>query len=439
VTVVETVYQLAQKCGLKILLVAPSNDAADILVERLMSYFNPSEMRRILAYSRTLETVPKSIHRFVTVGGPSAEEIVSPSVRIVVSTVNLAARFSYLGVTKGLFDVLCVDEAGCATEPEVIAVAASLMDFDQDAQIVLAGDPKQLGPIIASELCNEFGMSASYMARLMNHKLYSRNDGEYRPDYVTKLVRNYRSHSSIIKLPNSMFYDNELICNGDQLATHSLSKWEHLPKKGFPIIFHAVEGENLRESNSPSWFNPQEAEQVVDYVKMLIHETRPPLLPTDIGVITPYARQAQKIRLAVESSGIKDVKVGSVETFQGQERRCIIVSTVRSVREQVSVDIKYNLGFVANEKRFNVAITRAISLLIVVGCPHVLAMDEANWLPFLRYCHENGAWCGEDWDPSTQIEEIKSDSSSDDESWECVDRPSQRAEQEGFVFTSREE
>lgn len=113
--------------------------------------------------------------------------------------------------------------------------------------------------------------------------------------------------------------------------------------------------------------------QVVQYVSLLMNETRPPLKVDEIGIITPYQRQAQKIRLALEMQGFKDLKVGSVETFQGQERRCIIVSTVRAQPEQILSDLRYNLGFVANEKRFNVAVTRTIALLVVVGCPKVLA------------------------------------------------------------------
>jgi helicase MOV-10 len=98
--------------------------------------------------------------------------------------------------------------------------------------------------------------------------------------------------------------------------------------------------------------------------------------------------------------GFKDLKVGSVETFQGQERRCIIVSTVRAQPEQILSDLRYNLGFVANEKRFNVAVTRTIALLVVVGCPKVLASDKDNWLPFLAYCFENKSWAGDNWSPN---------------------------------------
>ena len=98
--------------------------------------------------------------------------------------------------------------------------------------------------------------------------------------------------------------------------------------------------------------------------------------------------------------------MGSVECFQGQERRVILLSTVRSEPElYLDHDIRYNLGFIAHPKRFNVAMTRAKALLIVIGCPSVLALDKKNWLPFLQYCHENGAIVGEPWDPSSARED----------------------------------
>ena len=69
--------------------------------------------------------------------------------------------------------------------------------------------------------------------------------------------------------------------------------------------------------------------------------------------------------------------------FQGQERRVIIISTVRSSEEYIDFDRTHNLGFLDNPKRFNVAITRAQALLIVVGNPKVLASD-VHWRELLR-------------------------------------------------------
>ena len=136
---------------------------------------------------------------------------------------------------------------------------------------------------------------------------------------------------------------------------------------------------------------------------------------------------------------------GSVETFQGQERRVIIISTVRSENELLSHDRKYSLGFVANEKRFNVAVTRAKALLIVVGNPCVLATDKKNWLPLLRFCKEIGSWLGEEWEEEAppdcendSFERIDHGTGKDDESsasetgWEIV-----AEEAQGFI--NREE
>jgi helicase MOV-10 len=106
----------------------------------------------------------------------------------------------------------------------------------------------------------------------------------------------------------------------------------------------------------------------------------------------------QKIQIGLRSKNYGDsIKVGSVETFQGQERRVIIISTVRSENDLLEFDEKYNLGFVANEKRFNVAVTRAKALLIVVGNPRVLETDKKHWLPLLRYCRNNESLIGAEW------------------------------------------
>jgi helicase MOV-10 len=78
----------------------------------------------------------------------------------------------------------------------------------------------------------------------------------------------------------------------------------------------------------------------------------------------------------LRAKGFETVKVGSVEEFQGQERRIIIISTVRSNSAFLATDRDYNLGFLDNPKRFNVAITRAKALLIVIGNPKLLSRDK---------------------------------------------------------------
>ena len=449
--IVEAVYQLAKhKSCPKILIVAPSNDAVDILVEKLSAFFPPSEMRRILAYSRSLEQVSPSMRAY-TKECLSDTEIFTEiqSSQLIVSTVNLAARFPFYGVPKGHFEVLIVDEAGHTTEPEIVSVATSVLDFTRRdkkvGQLILAGDPHQLGPVVTSSLCRSFGLGVSYMERLTNSEAYGRNNDNLFPAHlITKLVRNYRSHPDILKLPNEMFYEGDLVPCGEELTTHNMARWLHLPAQKFPLIFHAVHGENLREGDSPSWFNPQEAQEVVNYVDLLLNQSYPAVAQGDIGIITPYNRQAQKIRMLLEIRNIKNIKVGSVETFQGQERRCIIVSTVRAQSEYIASDLKYNLGFVANEKRFNVAITRAKSLVVVIGHPNILGLDTKNWLPFLQYCQANGGWRGEVWEeidvaePDDDFSLIDAGEGDMNDDWDVISIPDANVEQDGMPYVNHE-
>lgn len=146
-----------------------------------------------------------------------------------------------------------------------------------------------------------------------------------------------------------MFYHGELEVCASPDKTHLLLEWEELPHKGFPLLFHGVLGEDMQEGNSPSWFNPVEALQVVKYVQALKDNTTFAPRLSELGVVTPYRKQVEKIRhllQELECSGRSKaggvagggVKVGSVEEFQGQEKMAIIISTVSADIQTVAVD-----------------------------------------------------------------------------------------------------
>ena len=86
-----------------------------------------------------------------------------------------------------------------------------------------------------------------------------------------------------------------------------------------------------------------------------------------------------------------------MEEFQGQERPVIIVSTVRTLdfseNNSIENDVIRGLGFLRSEKRFNVAVTRAMSLLIVIGDPHLLGADT-TWRTFIEHCIQMRAYTG---------------------------------------------
>jgi AAA domain len=124
-----------------------------------------------------------------------------------------------------------------------------------------------------------------------------------------------------------------------------------------------------------------------------------------------YRRQVQSIRLLLRQRGLGQVRVGTVDDYQGQEERIVFISTVLTKPSSLpqhlqraggasavgggagdSSDAQY-LGLWNNPKRFNVAITRAKALLVVVGHPAVLTEDP-SWKELLRHCASIGAFRG---------------------------------------------
>jgi len=77
---------------------------------------------------------------------------------------------------------------------------------------------------------------------------------------------------------------------------------------------------------------------------------------------------------------LNKVSTGTVEFFQGQERRIIIISTVRSRQDShLQSDAKFRIGFVSNFKRMNVAISRAMDGLFIVGNAKLLGKYDTHW------------------------------------------------------------
>eukprot|EP01118_Nematostelium_gracile_P014188 TRINITY_DN547_c0_g1_i1.p1 TRINITY_DN547_c0_g1~~TRINITY_DN547_c0_g1_i1.p1 ORF type:complete len:947 (-),score=253.68 TRINITY_DN547_c0_g1_i1:81-2921(-) len=380
----------------RILVCASSNDASDLIVERLANHVGKSDMLRINAYSRSRD-LSKTVEEFCLprVGNhwEQPDRDILMKKRIIVTTCVTAGSLRAHDLPENFFNLLVVDESGHSFEGETLVP----MIIAENAQIVLAGDPKQLGPIVRS-ICRE-KLELSMLERLTKLDAFQKSDdpllqsfGGYNPLYITKLVENYRSHPDILKPPNDYFYQGDLIPKAAQFISESFCNWEGLTTRGFPLIFHGIIGKDERESNSPSWFNAVEAAQVIKYVEKVLDFKTSKLSHSDIGVITPYRKQAQKLSNEFRKR-FWNIKVGSVEQFQGQEKRVIIISTVRSSKEFLEFDYSRNLGFLTNPKRMNVAITRAQALLIVIGNPHVLSAD-VHWKQFIEYCIKKKGYTG---------------------------------------------
>uniref|UniRef100_A0A3B4A9G8 RNA helicase n=1 Tax=Periophthalmus magnuspinnatus TaxID=409849 RepID=A0A3B4A9G8_9GOBI len=375
VTVVEAIKQIAkckpQSC---ILVCAFTNKAADFLCESLLTD-GETQVLRIYAKSYNPQDVPDSLKDCCNLVGDYFEfpKGTKDLKSVNITTLLTSSRFVTDNFPEGHFTHVFVDGAECAREPECILPLAGLLD-PNTGQVVLAGDPKQLGPIIRSRFAQRFGMGLSLLERLMTDlPLYQKTNGVFDNRFVTKLLRNYRSHPAILQIPNELFYDGELQAYADE-QRNSCCSFGPLPQKGFPIIFHKV----TDSSSSFLLFNNAEVDVLMDYVKDLLqtqgNNGLSNISPQDIGIIAPYRKQVQKILARLSELNMCLLQVGTLEEFQGQERRVILVSTVRII-------LTYSTCFCFNQW-FNVAVNRAKALLIVVGNPEI----------FISYCKEKGGY-----------------------------------------------
>ncbi|KAA0202021.1 hypothetical protein HAZT_HAZT009602, partial [Hyalella azteca] len=399
-----------------ILVCGPSNASCDILTEGLLKHIPASKILRVNALSRSRAGIAKNVWNVSSHEGnfsliPSMDMV--RSYNIVITTYSTAYYVMPLTREKNNecgFTYVFLDESGYTTEPEALIPLLALPKM-----VILAGDPYQLGPVVSNlnprkiSLFKGFRMDQSFLGRLMTIDMYKPKGGQFNPLYITKLVENFRSHKSLLEIPNRCFYENQLKARGDNRITNSMLKWAKLPNPKIPIIFHGVNGREKRKANNPSFFNVFEMAQVVEYVEQLMHEMN--IEPKNIGIVTPYREQMKKIREALSSKFGRvtdELRIGTPEVFQGDERLVVIVSTVRANPERLITDdyISAKLGFLSNPKRFNVAITRARALLVVIGYPWLLE-DDKYWGKLLEFCCNEGCYTGIPYDRHSDLANIE--------------------------------
>lgn len=389
----------------RVLVCTPSNQSADLVVERMLERSDAYDRRelkkeilRVNALSRDPKDIPAAIKDVCPDPGtlPALHELKQK--RMVVCTLCTAGKL--YGIGDEGYDMLIVDEAGQATEQELLVALCLLRSAPVKGRIVLAGDHKQLGPIIRNVHCRRVGMDVSPLQRLMQ----SASEAACH----TMLTHNYRAHPSIISLYNPT-YDNRLIA-ASRSALHTLRFVNQVPFVGdHPVMALHVDGVEAQEADSPSWKNDLEAEAVIELVGMILSRTK--ARPADIVVLSGYAKQCtvlrEQLRLRfytaaegtafflrnderTRAQGRCPIEVCSVEKFQGREAPLVIMSCVRS-RDLAAVqrDMYIGLGFLSNPQRLNVAISRPQAGLCIVGNLNLLANDPL-WAQVLRRIAELG-------------------------------------------------
>ncbi|EGD94420.1 hypothetical protein TESG_01938 [Trichophyton tonsurans CBS 112818] len=406
------------ECTLQLLNCSSDIEPHILLSTRLAPHLKPGEMFRLNGWARTFADVPSALLPYTYIDNdmfslPGFKAMMG--YKVVVTTCRDADMLVKARLTnRDLMKLACetvaavsskvsvraedmlhwtallIDEAAHDTEPAIcipLTVVASPLPIPEPTNnesslplFVMAGDHHQLGSRIHNY---DTSLSISLFERLFScpfyadHPLSRRNAGPYkklvqemlpiqRPAF-TNLTRNYRSHPAILPVPSVLFYSDTLI----PCATPA-------DPNGPSLLHHSDQLSNDASKPLPS---------------LAIH-------PKEIAIITPFRSQVAHLRHVFRSHSLHSVNIGPLEAFQGLETRFLIICTTRTRpgEQFVKQDQALGLGLVGENKRFNVALTRAKEGVVVIGNPNVLVDSgkDETWREFLSYCARNGCWATED-------------------------------------------
>ncbi|XP_074086984.1 DNA-binding protein SMUBP-2 isoform X2 [Macrotis lagotis] len=390
-TVVEIILQAVQQ-GLKVLCCAPSNIAVDNLVERLAA--QKQRVIRLGHPARLLDTIQH--HCLDAVLARSDQAQIVADIRKDIDQVKggrdknsgrelrllrkelreredaaILAGLSWAAVIlatntgaspdgplkllpEDYFDVVVIDECAQALE------ASCWIPLLKARKCILAGDHRQLPPTIVSHQAAEGGLSLSLMERLIE----KHGDG-----VVRMLTVQYRMHRTIMEWASQELYQGRLTAH-PSVADHLLKDLPGVTpteETCLPLLLIDTAGcglLELQDEDEQSKGNPGEVRIVSLHVQALVDAG---VRVGDVAVIAPYNLQVDLLRQQL-SPRYPQLEIKSVDGFQGREKEAVILSFVRSNR-------KGEVGFLAEDRRINVAITRARRHVTIVCDSRTISND----------------------------------------------------------------
>ncbi len=245
------------------------------------------------------------------------------------------------------FDVALIDEAAQMSIPLAVSVMSKSDKF------IFVGDHQQLDPIMPSGTGISM-FSESIFSRLV--RLY--------PSEKTLLNISYRLNEQLIRIPNALFYENELSSDSSINVP-----FQRIESENYSEVINHQDAKILylhREFDSQGR-SPYEANIVAEIVKDLRFNG---VDLKDIGILTPYRAQVREIKKAlnttiggIDKEDTESLFIDTVDRMQGQERDYIIYSMSNSH----PLESKRRLDFFYSPNRLNVAITRGIKKCIVIA------------------------------------------------------------------------
>ena len=247
------------------------------------------------------------------------------------------------------FDTVIIDEACQCVE------TSSLIPMKYKCRsCILVGDPNQLPPTVLSSKASNCNFETSLFQRVQSVV----------PESVFLLSIQYRMHPDIALFPSTYFYMGKLE-NGPNVGMHPDFAINNISTELVPVtkpyVFFNVSGTE-ESGQMKSYRNITEVECAISLVKMLCSMFGNVNFYNRIGIITPYKQQQHELRrkfMQEFGTGIvKAIDINTVDAFQGQEKDIIIFSCVRAGS---------TVGFLADTRRLNVALTRAKSKVFILG------------------------------------------------------------------------
>lgn len=383
----------------KILVCAPSNVAIDEIVRKIMSVglidaegnkFMPKFIRIGPNYHPSLREYSLDYQMTEKVNSQEAKEMdkikteILFTVKIVCSTLSMAGS-NILTTLNQKFDTVVIDEAAQAVELSTLIP----LKFSCE-RLILVGDPKQLAATVFSETAIRLNYDQSLFKRFQEagHE-------------VVILKTQYRMHRIISKFISDTFYDGLL--EDDINIGLSTEKEACLASPAFqPLTFYDVESEESFDNNS--YFNNQQINIILKLVELLKKIYSPKEIVEKLAIISPYSNQVYKIRETLKrfdgfNTETGFIDVNTVDGFQGKEKSIIIFSTVRSQGSRT-------IGFLADERRMNVGLSRAKSCLIVIGDSKKLMADK-NWDKLVKYAFRSATFYKVKGDPERYFDNFE--------------------------------
>lgn len=257
---------------------------------------------------------------------------------IVFTTVSSSGRKLFSRLTHG-FDMVVIDEAAQASEVAILPPLSL-----GAARCVLVGDPQQLPATVISKAAGTL---------LYSRSLFERFQQAGCPTMLLSVQ--YRMHPQIRDFPSRYFYQGRL-SDSESVANLPDEIYYKDPLLKPYVFYDITHGRESHRGGSVSYQNMHEAQfclRMYEHLQKILKSLG--LGKVSIGIITPYKLQLKCLQREFEdvlnSEEGKELYINTVDAFQGQERDVIIMSCVRASN--------HGVGFVADIRRMNVALTRA--------------------------------------------------------------------------------